>query len=269
MTRFKTVAQELRVAAAGYPGAYEESPWGELAVKVKNKIFVFLGRGEGTTFGLSVKLPSSSGLALGFPFASPTGYGLGKSGWVSARFEEDDEVPVGLLVEWIDESYRAIAPKKLIQELDARVPGGAERASGSRDEKKPPPGKSAPRKKGAKKAAILVVGEDALRVARAVKAIGADGLGKAVGSDLSGALAALGKKKPAAVIVDLGRSPGDALEVGVQLAHALGKSPLVFAGARDVKTVKKARAAADAVSAALREPPGDPAVLAALAAALG
>ena len=256
----KKAAQELREAAVAYPGAYEESPWGELAVKVKNKIFVFLGRGESKTFGLSVKLPSSCGLALAFPWASPTHYGLGKSGWVTAHFEADDEIPIGLLVEWIDESYRAIAPRTLIEELDARGANGAPAST-------PKPAKGKKPKK--KTATVLVVGEDALRVERATKAITAEGLGKAVGADLEGALAALGKKKPAAVVVDLGRHAGDALEVGVQLAHALGKRPLVFAGARDAATVKKARAAADGVVAALKEPPGDPAVLAALAVALG
>ena len=47
-----------------------------------------------------------------FSFATPAGYGLGKSGWVSAHFEKKDDVPVGLLEQWIDESYAAIAPKR-------------------------------------------------------------------------------------------------------------------------------------------------------------
>jgi predicted DNA-binding protein (MmcQ/YjbR family) len=38
---------------------------------------------------------------------------LGKSGWVSARLAKGDEVPLPLLREWIDESYEAIAPKRL------------------------------------------------------------------------------------------------------------------------------------------------------------
>ena len=47
-----------------------------------------------------------------FSFAEPTGYGLGKAGWVSARFEPGDDVPVDLLKQWIDESYAAVAPKR-------------------------------------------------------------------------------------------------------------------------------------------------------------
>lgn len=56
-------------------------------------------------------------IALDLPFAEPTGYGLGKSGGVSARFAKVSEVPLDLLKAWIDESYRAIAPKKLVKML--------------------------------------------------------------------------------------------------------------------------------------------------------
>ncbi|MEZ0229631.1 MAG: MmcQ/YjbR family DNA-binding protein [Planctomycetota bacterium] len=257
MPNFKSVATELRKAANTYPGAYEESPWGELVVKVKGKVFVFIGKGEREVFGLSVKLPSSSGLALSFPFASPTGYGLGKSGWVSARFEKGQDVPTGLLLEWIDESYRAIAPKTLVKEL-----GGGEKPSTSASAKKKPKAK-------AKKGTVLVVSDDDLRLERAKKAIAADKLGKFLGSGVDDAFETANKKKPSAVIVDLGRRAPAALELGIQLAHALGETPVVFAGARDAATVKKARKAADSVHAALREPPGDPKVIAELAAALG
>jgi hypothetical protein len=39
---------------------------------------------------------------------------------VTARFSGADEVPVDLLRLWIEESYRAIAPKKLVAALDAK-----------------------------------------------------------------------------------------------------------------------------------------------------
>ncbi len=264
MGHFKQVSQELRKVALRYPGAYEENPWGELAIKVKERIFLFLGRGESETFGISVKLPSSNGLALSFPFASPTGYGLGKSGWVSTRFEDGEEIPTGLLLEWIDESYRAIAPAKLVKELD----GHAAEVPAKKAPAKKAPAKKAPAKK-ARKVVVFVVSDDRLRLARARKAIAADGLGTTLCSGLDRAFETIAKKKPSAVVVDLGRHEPAALEVGVQLAHALGKTPIVFAGARDAKTVKKARKAADSVRAALREPPGDPRVVAELAAILG
>jgi predicted DNA-binding protein (MmcQ/YjbR family) len=104
----------LRKFALGFPGTREEFPWGDRVVKVAKKVFVFMGTTEDGGFGLSVKLPASGPMALLLPFASPTGYGLGKSGWVSAQFGPSDAPPLDMLRAWIDESYRAIAPKKLV-----------------------------------------------------------------------------------------------------------------------------------------------------------
>ena len=102
----------LRKRALAYPEAAEDFPWGESAFKVRGKVFLFLHRdGEGLSF--SMKLPESADAARMLPFAEPTGYGLGRSGWITARFGPKDAPPVDLLLEWLEESYRAIAPKKL------------------------------------------------------------------------------------------------------------------------------------------------------------
>jgi predicted DNA-binding protein (MmcQ/YjbR family) len=111
---------ELRDFAMKYPGASEAFPWGHRAIKVNRKTFVFMGS-DGGGLHLSMKLPKSREAALMFDFAEPTHYGLGKSGWVSASFAARAKAPMDLLRAWIDESYRAIAPKKLVAELD----GGA------------------------------------------------------------------------------------------------------------------------------------------------
>ena len=118
-SKAKQVEKKLRDIALAYPGAREEFPWGERVVKVGKKVFVFMGMPEGGGLGLSVKLPDSGTMALMFPFATPTGYGLGKSGWVSARFEAGEAPPVELLRAWIDESYRAVAPKTMVARLPA------------------------------------------------------------------------------------------------------------------------------------------------------
>ena len=115
----KRVEAALREHALSFPEAREDFPWGERVVKVASKVFVFLGRAEGG-LSMSVKLPGSATFALGLPFASPTGYGLGRSGWVTARFEAGEKPPVDLLKRWIDESYRAVAPKRLAARLAAR-----------------------------------------------------------------------------------------------------------------------------------------------------
>ena len=102
----------LRKRALAFPEAAEDFPWGESAFKVRGKVFLFLHH-DGDGLSLSMKLPASSGAARVLPFARPTGYGLGKSGWITARFGAEDAPPLGLLLEWMEESYRAIAPKKL------------------------------------------------------------------------------------------------------------------------------------------------------------
>ena len=86
-------------------------------MKVGKKIFVFLGEPGSPT--LTVKLPDSAEPALMLECASPCGYGLGKWGWVTIRMDAADCPPVDVLADWLDESYRAIAPKRLVKELDA------------------------------------------------------------------------------------------------------------------------------------------------------
>jgi predicted DNA-binding protein (MmcQ/YjbR family) len=108
----KKAEDRLRELALAFPEVREEFPWGHSAMKVRGKAFVFISASE-EGLSLSMKLPSSGVMALMLPFASPTGYGLGKSGWVTCQFAPGDEIPFELLQEWLDESYRAIAPTKL------------------------------------------------------------------------------------------------------------------------------------------------------------
>jgi predicted DNA-binding protein (MmcQ/YjbR family) len=120
MARKKTpsddVLKQLRAFGLAYPGAHTKSPWpGHLDLAVKDKTFAYLSL-EGEPLKVSCKLPSSSDLALMLPFCKPTGYGLGKSGWVSASFE-DHAPDLEMLKAWVDESYRAQAPKTLVKQL--------------------------------------------------------------------------------------------------------------------------------------------------------
>jgi predicted DNA-binding protein (MmcQ/YjbR family) len=139
--------QELRRIALAYPGTSEHFPWGHRTIKVKDKAFVFMGVEDGGFF-FTAKLPDSRHVALLLPFAAPTGYGLGKSGWVSANFAKGEEPPVEMLASWLDESYRAIAPKKLVAGLPA---GGV--AVAAVKAKKPAAKKPAAKKPAAKKPA--------------------------------------------------------------------------------------------------------------------
>lgn len=105
--------QSLRSDGLAFPEATEDFPWGHSALKVRNKTFAWLSEDEAGTSCLTVKLPVSRDFAEVFDFASPAGYGLGRSGWISCRFAPGEEPDVALLKRWLAESYRAVAPKKL------------------------------------------------------------------------------------------------------------------------------------------------------------
>src|SRR5215813_11598311 len=108
------IAQAIRKRALSYPQTHEDFPWGESAFKAKGKTFVFMSDGEeGVSF--SVKLPASRDLGLSLPGAEPTHYGLGSKGWVTIR--PTPKTSTAVLQFLIDESYRCIAPKKLVDTL--------------------------------------------------------------------------------------------------------------------------------------------------------
>ncbi|WP_326719382.1 MmcQ/YjbR family DNA-binding protein [Streptomyces sp. NBC_00243] len=115
--------EKVREFALGLPGATEEFPWSESVAKVNKKVFVFLGMDDGSyPLGITLKLKDEEAHAhaLTSPGAEPAGYGLGKSGWVRIPLEEQGAPAAELLCDWVEESYRVIAPKKLVAELDAR-----------------------------------------------------------------------------------------------------------------------------------------------------
>src|SRR3954451_3441122 len=100
----------LEAFALGLPGAFSDMPWeGDLVAKVGRKIFVFFGSGEEAM--ISVKLPSSGHHAPSLPGARPTSYGLGRHGGVTVPVAD---TPTDLLLDWIEESYRTIATKRLV-----------------------------------------------------------------------------------------------------------------------------------------------------------
>ena len=120
MTGPADAAEALRAFGLTYPETHLKSPWpGHADLAVRDKTFAYLSA-AGDPFSLSCKLTFTAAEARELSFVTPTGYGLGKSGWVSFA-PGDDAIPdMAQLKDWIEESYRAQAPKKLVKELDAR-----------------------------------------------------------------------------------------------------------------------------------------------------
>lgn len=119
----KRLIQTLRKFALSFPQTREDHPWDHSAFKVKGKVFLFVGA-DADGWGMSVKLDESHSAALSKPFASPTRYGLGKHGWVSAKFGPNDDAPVNLLKRWVEESFTVIAPLKVLKELEGEEATG-------------------------------------------------------------------------------------------------------------------------------------------------
>jgi predicted DNA-binding protein (MmcQ/YjbR family) len=115
----KQAEQRLIKYALTFPETALDHPWGHDVVKVRGKMFATFGGGAGTPgeFSMSVKLPVSSEMALTLPWVEPTGYGLGGSGWVTARLKSRSNFDLDTMKGWIEQSYRAVAPKALVKTL--------------------------------------------------------------------------------------------------------------------------------------------------------
>ncbi len=86
---------------------------GEPTFRVRGKNFVFTDQAAD---GLSVKLPKEEAAAVVAtdPRAQPTGYGLGRHGWVSVEVGDNaDDGRWEQVEEWVRTSYTLVAPRSL------------------------------------------------------------------------------------------------------------------------------------------------------------
>ena len=106
------------------PEATEAFPWGHRALKVRNKAFAFIVGEDDGSVTVSVKLPRSGYQALALPFVKPTEYGLGRAGWVTACIPPSAStrgIYARQALDWLDESYAAVAPKRLLNQPTKRA----------------------------------------------------------------------------------------------------------------------------------------------------
>ena len=75
----------------------------------------FLRVHSGLVRQLNTELEASHAL----PLAKTTEYGLGKHGWVPVRLTKVTKALTDQCMMWIDESFRAVAPKKVLEAYDA------------------------------------------------------------------------------------------------------------------------------------------------------
>ncbi len=232
--------------ALGYPDTVEEAPWGERVVKVNKKVFLFASNYQGRC-SLGLKLPHSGASALERPEAAPMAYGMGKHGWVTLKYDADSTPPTDLLLDWMHESFCAVAPKKLaaavgdVRPDPAPIPGPIAFPDG-------PP-------------TILLVGDDECRLERAQRGLADKGHHAAAVGIGEDALNATGDLGPDAIVVDLSRNASDALKLVPELAMLAHDARLIIAGVRDKKQEGVAQDAAPQAVMWSREAPGDEVVL--------
>ncbi len=118
MSKFAKLVTQVRTTALAWPETREDFPWGESAFKVKGKVFCFLSEHKEGQLTFTVKLPQSHLIAKELPGVAATGYGLGKSGWVTLSLTGKDKPDVPMLLHWLDESYRAVAPKSVLKQIN-------------------------------------------------------------------------------------------------------------------------------------------------------
>jgi predicted DNA-binding protein (MmcQ/YjbR family) len=229
------LAERLRKQALTYPETYEESPWGDRVVKVRGKIFCFAGAHDGDLH-ISLKLPQSGRAVLKNSWARPTPYGLGKSGWVSMTFKGGRGAPMEKIFGWIDESFRAIAPKKLWAE--AKSP-------------------AAPKKQKKLGHRVALLCKDPLRAERAVRALGDRGVAVQHVETVAAVRRRLGKLD--AVILDVGREQDEGLALAGEIDASDHEIHIFIAGVRDASARKRAESLATSAEL-FKPPPGDPKV---------
>lgn len=107
------ISEELRTAAMALPEASEGTSCVNRAFRVGKKAFFYLGE-KPDHIRLMVKLGPSleAAAAMNDPRVS-----VGKHGWTTIRMPNDELFGLDQLNSWISESYRALAPKKLVAQL--------------------------------------------------------------------------------------------------------------------------------------------------------
>jgi predicted DNA-binding protein (MmcQ/YjbR family) len=109
MTRLERIVARLPEAER-----VDIEAWGgEPTFRVRGKNFVFT---DPSAHGVTVKLPKDEAAAVVAtdPRATPTGYGLGRHGWVSIELgAAADQARWREVEEWVRTSYTLVAPKSL------------------------------------------------------------------------------------------------------------------------------------------------------------
>lgn len=102
------ITKKLQSFALTFPDVTEGASCVNRAFKAKKKNFVFIGE-KATAVKVMLKLSPSLEEASAMAAKDPSGYAVGKSGWVTVRFDAKTPPPLKTMEAWIAESYSVLA----------------------------------------------------------------------------------------------------------------------------------------------------------------
>jgi predicted DNA-binding protein (MmcQ/YjbR family) len=117
LTMARTNEARLEAIVSRLPEAKRvdiEAWGGEPTFRVNGKNFVF-AHPEFTSIGVKLDKEEAAAVVATDPDATPTGYGLGRHGWITVELAPNlrDKDRWLQIEEWIRTSYTNVAPKKL------------------------------------------------------------------------------------------------------------------------------------------------------------
>ncbi len=113
------VARALQAFASEYPEVSESPSCVNRSFKARKKGFLFLGEKDDGTLRLMVKLDEGIPSAEHVASEHPGEWKVAGPGWITGNFTDESAPPLETMQAWIDESYRLLAPKTLVRQLDA------------------------------------------------------------------------------------------------------------------------------------------------------
>ena len=91
---------------------------GEPTFRVNGKNFIFAGP-DFTSISVKLTKDEAEAVVATDPDVTPTGYGLGRHGWISVQLpKKPTEARWAEVEEWVRTSYTLVAPKKLAKLIE-------------------------------------------------------------------------------------------------------------------------------------------------------
>ena len=117
MAARKNTPAQVRTLAFSFPETSEGTSCKKAAFKAGKKSFCFLQE-EDDSWNLMVKLDESLEEAELLSEKQPDNYSVGMHGWTTLRFPNGKGPTKRVIDRWVEESYRLLAGKKLVAQLD-------------------------------------------------------------------------------------------------------------------------------------------------------